>query len=58
MKEEYIKLIAERDTMIGELRSSWMKEVNLVEKERWMRMINKQLDERLRLMGLRDSETN
>jgi len=58
MKEEYIKLIAERDVMIGELRVSWMKEENLIEKEKLMRKINKQLDERLRLMKLRDGEIN
>lgn len=55
MKEEYMKLIAERDVIISELRDSWMKEENLIEKEKLMRKINKQLDERIRLMKLRDN---
>lgn len=55
MKEEYIKLIKERDVILSELREQWMKEEGLVEKEKLMRKINKQLDERLRLMNLRDN---
>lgn len=54
MKEEYIKLIAEHDKLLSALRKNWM-ESNGADKMKWMNKINGSLDERSRLMKLRDS---
>ncbi len=56
MKEEYIKLIEERDRILLEQRLEWLKCETLAQKEKWMKKINKSLDERFRLMCLRDEQ--
>jgi len=53
MKEEYIKLISEHDKLLSTLRKNWT-EAKGVDKTNWMNKINSSLDERIRLMGLRD----
>lgn len=56
MKEEYVKLIVERDSILSEQRKEWLDCKTLAEKEKWMKKINGSLDERYRLMVLRDSQ--
>jgi hypothetical protein len=55
MKSEYLKLIAECDKNLSLLRESWM-ESSVKKKSRWMGLINQALDERFRLMTLRDGK--
>lgn len=54
MKHEYIKLITETDKNLALLRESWLEAVK-EKKSRWMVLIDQALDERSRLMKLRDS---
>lgn len=55
MKSEYLKLIVECDKNLALLRESWM-ESPVEKKPRWMGLINQALDERFRLMTLRDGK--
>lgn len=55
MKAEYLKLIAECDKNLSLLRESWL-ESPLQKKARWLGLINQALDERIRLMALRDNK--
>lgn len=54
MKAEYERLIANHDQTLAMLRQNWM-EATPDHKEDWMHRINGALDERLRLMGIRDN---
>ena len=53
MKHEYAKLIAEHDRTLSMLRNQWM-EAEPKDQTKYMERINAALDERLRLMALRD----
>jgi hypothetical protein len=53
MSHEYTKLIAEFDKTLKMLRKQWI-EAKIADKPGWMERINSALDERLRLMELRD----
>ena len=53
MKHEYEKLIAEHDRTLSMLRKQWM-EAEPKDQTKYMERINAALDERLRLMRLRD----
>lgn len=53
MKHEYAKLIAEHDRTLSMLRKQWM-EAESKDQPKYMERINAALDERLRLMALRD----
>jgi hypothetical protein len=55
MKDEYIRLIAELDKTISMLREGWMT-CEPSDRQKWMDKINSMLDERMRLMKLRDGE--
>lgn len=57
MKEEYKRMIAEMDKTLSMLRESWMAAV-MEEKPRWLDRLNAMLDERFRLMKLRDGAPN
>ena len=54
MKSEYLRLITECDKNLSLLRESWL-EAKVEKKGRWLELINQSLDERLRLMALRDA---
>ena len=54
MQTEYQRHIAELDKTLSMLRERWM-ESKLADKSKWMDRINSMLDERLRLMSLRDN---
>jgi len=56
MKNEYIKLIVEIDKVISMLRGLWLDAENSVEADKWYMKINKALEERSRLMLLRDKK--
>lgn len=53
MKEEYVKLIVEHDKTLSMLRGQWM-DAKPPEKTKYMDRINSALDERGRIMKLRD----
>ena len=53
MRHEYQKLIAEHDRTLSMLRKQWM-EAEPKDQPKYMERINAALDERLRLMALRD----
>lgn len=53
MRHEYEKLIAEHDRTLSMLRKQWM-EADPKDKPKYMERINAALDERLRLLALRD----
>lgn len=55
MKNEYKKLIAEHDKTLSYLRSEWVEPL-LKDKPKWKEKIDAALDERLRLMKLRDEK--
>lgn len=54
MKQHYIKLIEELDKTLSLVRSYWISGRDEFEKGKWMKRINELLDERLKLMNLRD----
>lgn len=54
MKDEYIRLIADQDKSLSTLREFWM-ESRDGDKAKWRTRIDAALDERLRLMNIRDS---
>lgn len=51
MEQEYIKLIADLDDVIGQVRPLWMNATRPEEKVKWMAKINELLDSRLKLMS-------
>ena len=53
MKQECINLIAELDKLLSGLRENWL-EAKGENRNNWFRKINSSLDERNRLMKLRD----
>lgn len=53
MKPEYDRHIAELDKTLSMIRKGWM-DAKPAEKPKWMDQIDSMLDERLRLMSLRD----
>lgn len=53
MKHEYQKLITEHDKTLSMLRRQWI-EAAPADKPKWLARIDAALDERLRLMALRD----
>ncbi len=55
MKEEYTNLIVEHDKTLSMLRQHWLSD-GPTEEKKWMERINSALDERGRLMRLRDSK--
>jgi hypothetical protein len=55
MKEEYIRLIAELDRQISQLRGFWLSSSTPEEKTKWLNLLDESLDERLRLMRCRDA---
>jgi len=55
MKTEYEKLIATMDKTLSLIRKQWEKAPAGKEKEEYMSRINESLEERFRLMGLRDA---
>lgn len=54
MKSDCINLIAECDKNLALLRESWL-EAQVEKKPRWLHLIDQSLDERLRLMAMRDA---
>jgi hypothetical protein len=54
-KREAVKAIKEKDEELGLLREGWMK-AGEKKKARYMRMIDKGLDERSELMKIRDGK--
>ena len=58
MKAEYIQLITERDAILSTLRAFWVAARTPAERAPHMARINASLDERLRLMRLRDAAAN
>lgn len=54
MKEEYQQIIEEYDKTLSMLREEWMSEKDKSKALVWIEKINQFLDERLRLMKLRD----
>ena len=56
MNLQYVKLIEELDKTIGLARSSWMDARSNDDKNKWYKRINELLEERLRLMRLRDAK--
>ena len=54
MKHEYSKIIQEFDKTLDFLRNQWQN-ASWLHKEAWVQRLNGALDERLRLMKLRDS---
>jgi len=57
MREEYEKLIANFDRTLGILREQWM-EAKGKDVAKYAERLNAALDERLRLMKLRDAEVD
>jgi hypothetical protein len=55
MNNQYIKLIEELDKTISMTRTFWMDARTNEDKAKWYKRINELLDERFRLMGLRDA---
>ncbi len=55
MKEHYKVCIENTDSCLSLLRSFWLEEKNLDLKTKWWEKIDSALDERLRLMKLRDA---
>lgn len=55
MREEYVRLITEHDKTLSLLRGEWIAATDK-ERNKWMVKINSSLDERSRLMSLRDSK--
>jgi len=58
MKQHYIKLIEEVDKTLSLVRVYWLDGRDEFEKSKWMKRINELLDERLKLMKLRDLESS
>jgi len=56
MKKEYIKLIKEHDKTLDYLRKEWMEALDTKTKAPWREKLDTALDERLRLMKLRDEK--
>lgn len=56
MKNEYIKLIIEVDRVLSMLRGLWLDADSTEEAHEWYIKINKTLEERIRLMKLRDEK--
>lgn len=54
MKEDYPSWIKEQDEILADLRLEW-KAAKEESKDKWMNRINRALDQRLRIMKLRDS---
>jgi len=54
MKNEYVKLIIELDRVLAMLRELWMNSFDEIDRAKWRDRISHSLDERLRLMKLRD----
>ena len=54
MREEYKRLIGEVDKTLSMLREGWMSALDH-ERAKWRERLDAMLDERLRLMKLRDS---
>lgn len=55
LRNEYVKLIAERDAMLTDLRTQWLAARSSGERSAAMGKINANLDERSRLMRCRDA---
>lgn len=55
MKSEYVEMIAEVDNTLSTLREEWMKSAP-ADRVKWRVLIDKQLDQRVRLMKKRDEE--
>lgn len=55
MRSEYIRLIAEVDSVLSTIRGLWIDATTLAERERWRTRLDQLLDERLRLMRCRDA---
>jgi len=53
-RTEYERTIRYYDDLISECRGLWIKAKGFLEKRRYMRLIDKGLDTRVILMGLRD----
>ncbi len=54
MKAEYENLIRQLDSLLGLMRTEYL-EAGFKNKKKWERKIDNALDERLRLMNIRDS---
>jgi len=57
MKQHYIKLIEELDKTITMVRAFWQDGRDTGEKTKWRKRLDELLDERLKLMNLRDKES-
>lgn len=55
IKSDYIELIENQDKTLSSLAALWREETNPQQKDKLMSTINIGLDERLRLMTLRDA---
>ena len=55
MRSEYIRLIAEVDSVPSTILGLWLDATTLAERERWRTRLDQLLDERLRLIRCRDA---
>lgn len=55
-KESYTNLIVELDRVLSTLRGFWLEASGDTDKEKWRKRLDDSLDERLRLMKLRDKQ--
>lgn len=55
MHDEYLKLIAELDRVLSQIRLLWMESKSPEEEVKWRKHLDKLLAERFRLMGARDA---
>lgn len=56
MKDHYIKLIEELDKTISMTRAFWMEARSNDDVRKWYKRIDELLEERMRLMNLRDAK--
>ena len=56
MNNQYVKLIEELDKTLSMTRTFWMDARSNDDKKKWYKRLDELLEERLRLMKLRDAE--
>ena len=56
MNKDYVKLIEELDKTLSMSRTCWMDARANDEKSKWRKRLDELLEERFRLMGLRDQK--
>jgi len=56
MKQDYIKLIEELDKTLSMARTCWIDARSTDDKKKWYKRLDELLEERMRLMNLRDGK--